>query len=113
RAGHRRLGAEGLDLGDRPDERRLADAEPAGDDELDRCDARGGALGGGLHGAEPRVGRSAVGATQMARTRSIILVSIDSSISTGSVWCTSSSPAEMRSSARIITTPTTRLRWAR
>jgi hypothetical protein len=28
------------------DERRLADAEASGDDELDRCDARGCTLGG-------------------------------------------------------------------
>ncbi len=34
--GHLRLGSQRLDLGDRTDERRLADGEPAGDDDLHR-----------------------------------------------------------------------------
>src|SRR4029450_1321443 len=94
RAGHRRLGAQRFDLGDRADEGRLANAEAAGDDELDRCDARSGALGSGLHGAEPRWSRSRSGrpGDQMALTRSIILVSMESSISAGEVWWTSSGP---------------------
>ncbi len=36
RLGHQRLGAQRLDLADRSDQGRLADAEAAGDDDLDR-----------------------------------------------------------------------------
>ena len=44
--GHRGLGRERLDVRDGPDEGRLADGEPAGDDDLDDCRGGAGAAGG-------------------------------------------------------------------
>ena len=52
--GHGGLGAQRLDLGDGADEGRLADAEAAGDDELDGDDPGVGSLGfGGVHDVPP------------------------------------------------------------